>query len=93
MLRAGTIVGVHLAIMQQFSGINAINIYCNPIVTRTTRGELVLLMSSLINLEKIITVLISSVLLAHFGRKPLLQFGALVAGIACIMSAIGFFLQ
>lgn len=48
--RASTIVGMHLSVMQQFSGINAINIYCNPIVNRATSGELALLMSSLVNI-------------------------------------------
>lgn len=79
--------------MQQFSGINAINIYCNPIVDKATSGELALLMSSLVNLEKLIAVSTSSLLLHHFGRKTLLQIGVAVACVACIMSAVGFYLQ
>lgn len=79
--------------MQQFSGINAINIYCNPILIRTTHGELVLLMSSIINFEKTITVIVSSLLLARFGRKPLLQLGVVTAGIACATTGVGFLLQ
>lgn len=50
-------------------------------------------MSSIINFEKIVTVIASSLLLAHFGRKQLLQLGVVIAGIACAMCAIGFFLQ
>ena len=42
--------GLHLAVMQQLSGVNAINLYCNPIVNKAVTGELALLMSSFITL-------------------------------------------
>ncbi len=50
-------------------------------------------MSSLINLEKLVAVCASSILLAHFGRKTLLQVGTLLAAISCTMSGVGFLIQ
>lgn len=79
--------------MQQFSGINAVNIYCNPIIAKATTGELTLLMSSIIQFEKLITVLISTVLLSRFGRKTILQIGMVIVGLATTSAALGFFIQ
>ncbi len=38
-MTASTIVGIYLAVLQQFSGVNAINVYCNPIIARVTTSN------------------------------------------------------
>jgi hypothetical protein len=50
-------------------------------------------MTSLINLEQIIATLISGYLLASFGRKTLLTYGALFQGLSSLLIMIGFQLK
>jgi len=87
------IMGLHLAIMQQLSGVSAINIYCNPIVEKAVTGELSLLMSSFITLEKLLGTITSSFILTRFGRKAILEIGGLCEGCACAMIAVGFYIH
>ena len=71
------IIAIHLAIMQQFSGINAIVVYGSKIAVSATTGELQLLIPSLINSVQVITTFFTGYLLSKFGRKTLLTQGAL----------------
>jgi len=79
--------------MQQLSGVNAINFYCNPIVAKAVSGELSLLMSSFITLEKVLTTFATSFILTRFGRKAVLEIGGLCEGCACAMIAVGFYIH
>jgi len=86
-------VALHLAIMQQLSGINAVAIYGGDIASKATSGELTLLMPSLINLEQVLATFATSYLLTKFGRRIILLIGALCEGIACGIIMIGFMIQ
>ena len=70
------VVALHLAVMQQFSGINAVAVYGGSIASKATSGELALLMSSLINFEQVLATFVTSVLLKTFGRRTILLYGA-----------------
>ena len=51
------------------------------------------ILPALLNLEQVIFVVISSFLLTKYGRKDIIQFGAVGAGIANIVMALGFWLN
>lgn len=84
------VIALHLAIMQQFSGINAVAVYGGKIAGKATGGELANLMPSLINLEQVLATFVTSYLLTKLGRRTILLYGALFEGIACGLIMIGF---
>ena len=91
-LKITIFLALHLAIMQQFSGINAIVVYGSKIAVKATSGELSLLVPSLINFDQVLTTFFTGYLLSKFGRKTLLTLGALFEGIATGIITVGFFL-
>lgn len=84
---------MHLAALQQLSGVNAIIVYGGDIASSATSGELSALMPSLINFEQVLGTFATGILLAKFGRKTILQVGTLLEGISCVLVGIGFFLK
>jgi hypothetical protein len=87
------IIAIHLAAMQQLSGVNAISVYAWQITEKVSTGELSLLIPSLITLERLFCTIGSSILLTKFGRKTILHFGAFFEGLSCGLVAIGFLIQ
>ncbi len=83
-------IAVHLGLLFQFSGINAVVVYCGKIAKASVDGELVSIMPILINLDQIIGLLISSVLLMRIGRRQILLFGISVLAISSCAILIGF---
>lgn len=87
------IVAFHLAIMQQFSGINGVAVYGGKIASQATSGEIASLMPSLINFEQVLATFITGYLLSKFGRRTILNVGSLFITIACTLVAVGFFMK
>jgi len=87
------IIAIHLAVMQQFCGINAVAIYGGKIAEKATSGEFALLIGSLINFEQVLACFVTGIVLTKFGRKIILQIGSLSIGISCLFIMIGFFIQ
>lgn len=87
------IVAIHLAALQQLSGVNAIVVYGGDIASNATTGELSSLMPTIINFEQIIAGLLTSLLLKRLGRKSILQVGTFLEGVGCLLVCIGFFIK
>lgn len=83
---------MHLALLQQFVGINAVVGYGGDIV-----GEAIPSLKSifpmLINLEQVLTSLIVSYLLSRIGRKLILMIGTIFAAISTGIIGIGYFIR
>ncbi len=82
----------HLAVLQQFSGINGVVVYGGEIAGQAF-PDLQNILPSIQNLEQVLACLVTSYLLSRFGRKTLLQFGSLGSAIANGFMAVGFFLK
>ena len=82
-----------MAALQQLSGINAFVIYGGEIAQKATSEELSALIPSLLNFEQVLGTFATGFLLITFGRKTILQFGTLFAGVSNVLIFIGFFLQ
>jgi hypothetical protein len=87
------VVAIHLAALQQLSGVNAIVVYGGDIASNATTGELSSLMPTIINFEQIIAGLLTSLLLKRLGRKSILQVGTFLEGVGCLLVCIGFFIK
>ncbi len=87
------VVAIHLAALQQLSGVNAIVVYGGDIASNATTGELSSLMPTIINFEQIIGGLLTSLLLKRLGRKSILQVGTFLEGVGCLLVCIGFFIK
>ena len=83
---------MHLAVLQQFVGINAVIVYGSEIVSKVF-PSLANLIPVFLNLEQIVGGLLSSYLLTKFGRKTLLQLGTVLAAFCLLIIALGFFIQ
>ncbi len=85
-------IAIHLAVLQQFVGINAVVAYGGEIA-----GAVIPSIKStfpiIINLEQVLTSLIVSYLLSKVGRKTLLQVGTALGAFATGIIAIGFFVK
>ena len=92
-LKITVVIAILLAVMQQFSGINAIVVYGTKIAESAVSGELKLLIPSLINLDQVITTFFTSYLLSKYGRRSLLLMGGLLISLACAVVMVGFFLK
>ena len=92
MNKVRVILAVHLAVLQQFVGINAVIVYGSEIVSKVF-PSLANLIPVFLNLEQIMGGLLSSYLLTKFGRKTLLQFGTVCAAFCLLIIALGFFIQ
>lgn len=80
----------HVAASQQLCGVNAINIYCGPIIEDIVGGELRLFIPSLLISMKLIGTLTTSYAISRLGRKTLLQIGLLVLCICNALIFVGF---
>ena len=87
------IIAIHVAALQQISGINAFVVYGGDIASKTASGELPALMPSLINFEQVLGTFATGFLLIKFGRKAILQFGTLMAGLGNALVFLGFLLN
>jgi MFS-type transporter involved in bile tolerance (Atg22 family) len=87
------VVAIHLAILQQFCGVNAVAIYGGKIAQKATTGELSLLMGSLINFEQVLACFITGIVVTKLGRKAILQIGSFSIGVANLLITVGFFIQ
>lgn len=87
------IVGLHVAVLQQFSGICSISVYCNPIAAKILTGEFSHLLSTFISLVKTAASIGCSLLIVRLGRKTILEYGLFLEGIACLILIAGFYMQ
>lgn len=85
-------IALHLALLQQFVGINAVVGYGGDIAGSAV-PSLKSIFPMLINLEQVLTSLIVSYLLSRIGRKTILQIGTIVGAISTGIIAIGFFIH
>lgn len=86
------IAAIHLAVLQQFVGINSVVAYGVDIIARIL-PSLAKVIPVILNLESVVASIISSFLLARLGRKIILQAGTFMASISLLMVAIGFLVQ
>jgi hypothetical protein len=63
---------VSVAVTQQLTGVNAINVYCGPILEKATSAEIAMLVPTLLALIKLLSTLVTSFIIAKFGRKTLI---------------------
>ncbi len=59
---------IHLAALQQLSGIDALAVYGGDIAANACKGELSLLMPSLINFEQVIGCFSTGILLTSYNN-------------------------
>ncbi len=85
-------IALHLALLQQFVGINAVVGYGGDIAASAI-PSLKSIFPMLINLEQVLTSLIVSYLLASVGRKKILLIGTMVGAISNGIIGIGFFIH
>ena len=77
----------HVGAFQQLSGVNAINIYCGPIIEDISTGEIRLIIPTLLISMKFVGTVVTSFALTKIGRRTILQLGLFVL---CIMNLIIF---
>lgn len=87
--RSATIAALHLAILQQGCGVNAVVAYGGLIVGEH-QPSLKLAMPIIINMLQFVGAIIAAFLLVRIGRKFLLEMGALTTCIGAVIVAIGF---
>lgn len=86
-------VAIHLAMLQQFVGINAVVIYGTEIAKSALSAKFAPLIPVVLNLEQTLASLITSYLLTRLGRKIILQAGTLIAAICLLLIGIGFIVK
>ena len=91
--RLTLLVACHLAVSNQLSGTNAACIYCGPIASKSTTGELTLLMPTFVMLSNTLGALLAGLFLRNFGRKPLLLAGLAVQTVMLCCIGIGFLVK
>jgi MFS transporter, SP family, sugar:H+ symporter len=87
------LISFNLAALQQLSGIDFVSAYSVQLSTEIASGEASLVLPSIINFSQIIPLIIASILLRHFGRKPILLLGVVAGFIANLIIGIGFFIR
>lgn len=70
--KLANIMGVHIIVMTQMSGVNAYNVYCGPILNQATTPQIAMLLPTLMALEKLSTSFATTYLASKFGRKTIL---------------------
>jgi hypothetical protein len=80
---------LHLSVLQQFVGVNAVTIYPVDILVRVV-PNLAKVIPVILNLEGVIAGLISTLVLVKFGRKTILQFGTVWSVITTILVGVGY---
>lgn len=86
------ITAIHLAVLQQFVGINCVVAYGVDIIAKFI-PSLAKIIPVILNLEGVLASLVSSLLLMKFGRKIILQAGTFMSAVTLIMVSIGFMIQ
>jgi major inositol transporter-like SP family MFS transporter len=85
-------IGVAAATMQQWSGVNAVNMYTSDVFKAAGfSGALLTQLPILIGVAKLVFVIVALALMDRVGRKPLLLVGC--AGMVVSLGALGFALQ
>lgn len=86
-------VSIILSIVQPWSGIMFVSIY-GPFITHglTTNGEFVKMTPMLINFCVVPAAIISYFLFQGVGRRIIMLVGLLIAGVANMLIALGFFI-
>src|SRR5256714_4595009 len=85
-LRMALVVGVGLALFQQFIGINTV-IYYAPIIFQeagVSSANTAILATSLIGVVNVIFTVVASLIIDKFGRRPLLLWGAVVMTVSLV---------
>jgi sugar porter (SP) family MFS transporter len=85
-LRMALVVGVGLAIFQQFVGINAV-IYYAPIIFQNagvSSANTAILATSLIGVVNVIFTVVASLTVDKFGRRPLLLWGTVIMTVSLV---------
>ena len=85
-LRMALVVGVGLAIFQQFIGINAV-IYYAPIIFQhagVSSANTAILATSLVGMVNVIFTVVASLVVDKLGRRPLLLWGAIVMTVCLV---------
>jgi hypothetical protein len=86
------VIGVMAAIMQQWSGVNAVNMYAGDTFKAAGfSGALLTQLPILIGAAKLAFVVVALALMDRVGRRPLLLFGS--AGMVVSLVVLGFALQ
>ena len=81
------LIGFHLALLQQMSGINVIVVYGGPILQNIVGKDLKKIFNILLQASSLIGCFGAATLIKRLGRKTLLQVGALVTGILLAIMA------
>lgn len=85
-------IGVAAATMQQWSGVNAVNMYTSDVFRAAGfSGQLATQLPILIGVAKLVFVIVALFLMDRAGRKPLLLVGC--AGMVVTLVALGFALR
>ena len=85
-------IGVVAATMQQWSGVNAVNMYTSDVFKAAGfSGSLLTQLPILIGVAKLVFVIVALALMDRVGRKPLLLVGC--AGMVFSLAALGFALR
>jgi len=85
-------IGCVAATMQQWSGVNAVNMYTSDVFKAAGfSGPLLTQLPILIGVAKLVFVIVALALMDRVGRKPLLLVGC--AGMVASLGALGFALQ
>ena len=85
-------IGVVMATMQQWSGVNAVNMYTSDVFKAAGfTGALVTQLPILIGVAKLVFVIVALALMDRVGRRPLLLVGS--AGMVVCLAALGYALS
>lgn len=86
------VTAIHLALLQQFVGINSVIAYGVEIVAKAM-PSLSNIIPVILNLEGVLASFVASLLLARLGRKIILQAGTLVSALSIMAVGIGFMVK
>jgi uncharacterized protein (DUF697 family) len=84
---------IHVAVLQQFSGILIVAIYAQKISQSVASGELSLILPTIINFVKLMATLFSFFLLNRVGRRTILIYGSMIGGIMNAIIMVGYFIK
>ena len=82
---------IHLMILRQFVGINAVLAYGGGIVKKAIPG-LRAIAPIVLTFETLLGAILSIYLLSKLGRRTILQFGTFILAVSTLLITIGFFI-